>query len=165
MILCPDNRFSSTWTTLQCQVNISALYIDHLNEVNYQYGIEIVLCKVLVCLADEMVSYLSVTAVAVRWRIVGDMTGWLGSSVVVFAPSAKGPGFEPWSSHNFSPVTCLSPVTINSGTGYPSWSCGHQVGQVSFSSGAPSTQRLPWLPVKIRCVQLVVFNRRRIDNV
>ena len=82
MILCPDNRFSSTWTTLQCQVNISALYIDHLNEVNYQYGIETVLCKVLVCLADEMVSYLSVIGVAVRWRIVGDMTGWLGSSVV-----------------------------------------------------------------------------------
>ena len=61
MILCPDNRFSSTWTTLQCQVNISALYIDHLNEVNYQYGIETVLCKVLACLADEMVSYLSLT--------------------------------------------------------------------------------------------------------
>ena len=33
------------------------------------------------------------------------MTGWLSSSVVVFARSAKGPGFEPWSSQKFSPVT------------------------------------------------------------
>ena len=48
---------------------------------------------------------ISVTGVGFRWRIVGDMTRWLGGSVVVFTRSAKGPGFEPRSSHNFSPVT------------------------------------------------------------
>ena len=31
----------------------------------------------------------------------GEMTGWLCSSVVVFTWSAKGPGIEPRSSHNF----------------------------------------------------------------
>ena len=44
-----------------------------------------------------------VTGVGFRWRIVGDMTGWLSGRV--FARSAKSPGFEPRSSHNFSPVT------------------------------------------------------------
>ena len=39
----------------------------------------------------------SVTGVGFRWRIVGDMTGWLGSSVVECS--------QPRSSHNFSPVT------------------------------------------------------------
>ena len=33
--------------------------------------------------------------VGFRWKVVGEMTVWLGSSVVVFARSAKGPGFEP----------------------------------------------------------------------
>ena len=35
-----------------------------------------------------------VTWVGLRWKVVGEMTVWLSSSVVVFARSAKGPGFE-----------------------------------------------------------------------
>ena len=52
--------------------------------------------------------------VGLRWKVVGDMTGWLGSSVVEcslqMAPNIKKNTVErPWvwarSSHNFSPVT------------------------------------------------------------
>ena len=44
----------------------------------------------------------SVTGVAVRWRIVGDMTGWLGSSVV---ECSHGQRKALGSSHIFSPAT------------------------------------------------------------
>ena len=52
-----------------------------------------------------VIMYRNVTRVGLGLRIVGEMTGWLGSSVVVLARSAKDPGFEPLSSHNCSPVT------------------------------------------------------------
>ena len=45
-----------------------------------------------------------VTEVGFRWRIVGDMTGWLGSSVV---ECSHGQRKALGSSHNFSPVTCI----------------------------------------------------------
>ena len=69
------------------------------------------------------------------------MTGWLGSSVVVFARSAKDPGFEPRSSHNFSPVTNGSHINN------PLWRGGHFcmffVGEyrkfVDYTTGKPVT--------------------------
>ena len=47
--------------------------------------------------------------VGFRWKVVGELTGWLASSVIrVFARSAKDPGFEPQSNHTLSPVTIYS---------------------------------------------------------
>ena len=43
------------------------------------------------CSYEHVMSHYGVTRVGLRWKVVGDMTGWLGSSVVRFAVSER-----PW---------------------------------------------------------------------
>ena len=86
-----------------------------------------------------------VTRVGFRWRIVGDMTGWQQLSSRVFGRPAKGPGFEPRSSHNFSPVTNEPPCHITNNPQpetYPGYTCIAY--KRPLTHGRTITLLLPW---------------------